>query len=106
MSPQRLTEVITERNAEIRDLEGEADLLRGEVGSMNLYVQQLKDDNAALTAEVERLRQSWTELRDAMVDMDRDCEDDLFENPSEALACCIELMDSIVTIEPKDRPDA
>jgi hypothetical protein len=65
-------DIITERNAEIRELESECDLLRGETGSLSLYIEQLlaqateKDARiASLAAEVERRQleaENWRRL--------------------------------------------
>lgn len=56
-------DIITERNSEIRELELENDLLRGETGSLDLYIRQLKAEAtekdariAALTEELERVK--------------------------------------------------
>lgn len=59
-------DIITERNSEIRELELENDLLRGETGSLDLFIQQLqanvatKDARiAALSEELERVKTKW-----------------------------------------------
>jgi hypothetical protein len=58
----------------------------------------------AATQEADLLRKSWTDLRVMLVDMISDSTRDLFDNPTEAMECAVEAMDSIARIE--DQPHA